>query len=416
MSAPGPAAAEARTLRAATRRLALLTAAAVTAVLLVVGGVVAGVVLQEQRGEAHKVLEDAVVDLDDLNRAPSPVSIWVLEPDGTQRRSPGAPRWLPVQQALSTVTVDAARDERTVQRAGATFDVLTIARDGRIIQAVTPGGRQAEERDRLIVGLIVAELLGLLLSLALGGYLARRAMGPLVASMARQRRFVADASHELRTPLTLLSTRAQLLERRLRTHSDSGADTNAGAHAESQALVDDARRLAGVVDDLLLSASMTEQDAHREPIDLVALCRTAAAGATSYAAEHGVSLQGPGDDQERAMVAGHPGPLRRVLDALVDNAVTHSRTGSRVVIDVRPGSPHVVRVIDNGSGIDPGIAPRLFDRFAHGTSSGPRRHYGLGLALVREVVSAHGGTVRADPTPGGGATFTVTFPRSSPVE
>ena len=58
------------------------------------------------------------------------------------------------------------------------------------------------------------------------------------------------------------------------------------------------------------------------------------------------------------------------------------------------------------------MAPRLFDRFAHGPGTSGRRHFGLGLALVREVVQAHHGSVEAGPTPGGGATFTVTLPRT----
>jgi signal transduction histidine kinase len=80
------------------------------------------------------------------------------------------------------------------------------------------------------------------------------------------------------------------------------------------------------------------------------------------------------------------------------------------VIRVSAGPPARVQVVDDGVGIDPDVAPRLFDRFAHGSRTGDRQHFGLGLALVREVVEAHDGDVAAAPTPGGGATFTVTLP------
>ena len=254
-------------------------------------------------------------------------------------------------------------------------------------------------------------MVGLALSVLLGGLLARRAVAPLATAMSRQRRFVADASHELRTPLTLLSTRAQLLERRLRA-AGSTASATGGPHEESVALVEDARRLAGVVDDLLLSASLPDQPNHREPVDLVRLARAATGAAAAHATENGITVRPPETQAEPVVVPGAEGPLRRVLDALIDNAVAHSRTGGHVVVRIGTGPPATLQVIDDGAGIDPELAPRLFDRFAHGTDAPAtgRRHFGLGLALVREVVVAHGGQIEAGPTPGGGATFTVTFP------
>jgi signal transduction histidine kinase len=218
---------------------------------------------------------------------------------------------------------------------------------------------------------------------------------------------VADASHDLRTPLTLLSTRAQLLERSLRRR-DAASDE----HAESQALVADTRRLAEVVEDLLLSASLADQPSRRETVDLAALARAAVESAGPYAAEQGVQLSGPGPGQSPMTVLGAAGPLRRVLDALIDNAVAHTLAGGHVTVRVSAASKVTVQVVDDGTGIDPAVAPRLFDRFAHGPGTGGRRHFGLGLALVREVVQAHHGNVDAGPTPGGGATFTVTLPRT----
>ena len=193
-------------LRAATRRLAALTAGAVTVVLLVVGGLLLAVVSREQAAEARTALHQAVVDADDLMSRPSTVGVWTQAADGSQRRSPSAPTWLPVAAAVGAVSsIDLGQtDERTVTRRGEDYRLLTVRDGDTVTQATTSTDPQSDEQHRLITGLVVAEIVGLGLSVLLGGLLARRAMSPLVTAMDRQRRFVADASHELRTPLTLL--------------------------------------------------------------------------------------------------------------------------------------------------------------------------------------------------------------------
>jgi two-component system, OmpR family, sensor kinase len=101
----------------------------------------------------------------------------------------------------------------------------------------------------------------------------------------------------------------------------------------------------------------------------------------------------------------------------VDNALGHTPVGGHVVVDVSPRGADwvVVSVADDGSGLDPAHAERLFARFARGTTDtstdGSRRRFGLGLALVREVVEAHKGRVEVDGAPGHGATFRVLLPR-----
>jgi signal transduction histidine kinase len=229
--------------------------------------------------------------------------------------------------------------------------------------------------------------------------------------MERQRRFVADASHELRTPLTLLSTRAQLLERDLR-----GSETPA-AHAEAQALVADTRRMADVVEDLLVAASLQAQPARLESVDLVAMVRRSVAAMDAHARTLGVSLCGPPADASPEIVPGAERSLRRVVDALLDNALGHTPPGGHVRVGVEEGQPGwvVVSVADDGSGLDPAEAQQLFARFARGGSDpdGSRRRFGLGLALVREVVEAHRGRVEVDGAVGEGATFRVLLPRGT---
>jgi two-component system, OmpR family, sensor kinase len=110
-------------------------------------------------------------------------------------------------------------------------------------------------------------------------------------------------------------------------------------------------------------------------------------------------------------VAGEASALRRVVTALVDNAIGHTPAGGAVVVTLGVPSPDVVRlsVRDNGVGFEQADEQSLFERFKCGTA-GRGQRFGIGLSLVREVVEAHHGTVSAESRPGAGAVFTVDLP------
>jgi signal transduction histidine kinase len=366
------------------------------------------------------VLGEAVRDIDDVSELPAEVRVWQQFPDGTVQRSPGAPSWLPVDAELRKLGAGADRRQRTISRGGQSYVLRTQRRsDGIVVQAAWSDAEVSRERRRLVTAVVIAELVGLLLSAVLGLLLARRAIAPLAQAIARQRRFVADASHELRTPLTLLTTRAQLLERSLRPKSTSRV---ADAHAQAEALVVDARRMGDVVSDLLFSASLDAEPARQQPVDLRRVARDSVEAARLHAQQRSVALTGPpphGDATAAWVVMGAAVPLRRVVDALVDNAVGHAPEGGTVLVEVlRDTDSIVLRVSDDGPGIDPSVAPRLFERFAHapGPANGSSRaSFGLGLALVREIVEAHRGTVSGSDGATGGAVFEVRLPRATDV-
>ncbi|HTY73509.1 MAG TPA: HAMP domain-containing sensor histidine kinase [Actinomycetes bacterium] len=403
---------EDRLLRRARLQLTLLTWAAITVVLMAVGGVALFYVSREQDHDLHAALQSAVEFGPRVSSAYSDdVKVAVVTPSGTQV-SPDSPAGLPVQAGIAAARVKGS-DERNVTLGRTQLRVLTEVQGDRVVQAVVSREDESDERERLLSALAIAEILGLLAAVVVGWFVARRAIAPLGQAMERQRRFVADASHELRTPLTVLTTRAQMLERALRPN-----ETETITHAEAQALVSDAKRMADVVDDLLVSASLEARPSTREDIDLVALARTSVRAMAPHAGQLGVDLAGPPEDAAPAVVPGAERPLRRVVDALVDNALGHTPKGGHVAVGVAPrGSDWVeLSVADDGAGLDPAQAERLFARFARGASDtqvdGSKRRFGLGLALVREVVEAHRGRVEVEGAPGHGATFRVLLPRA----
>lgn len=263
---------------------------------------------------------------------------------------------------------------------------------------------QQEESERLARLSLLAGLIGVVAAAAVGWVVARRAVRPLGAALTSQRQFVADASHELRTPLAILHTRAQLLQR------------ESAAHPEIDQLVDDARVLTDIVNDLLLSAEMQQRPGVGQRVDVDGLVADITRSFSGTADAAGVDLVADSNPDGRHDVTGAPSALRRAIVALVDNALSHVGRGGTVTVEV-DGTPSTVcvRVVDDGTGFDPQLASELTQRFHRGpgtttTAAVAGSRLGLGLALVAEVVRAHDGTMTIDGAIGQGASVTLTFP------
>ncbi|WP_228010372.1 sensor histidine kinase [Nonomuraea phyllanthi] len=405
---------ERRLLRRARHRLTVQVAGAISVLLLLVGVLVFCFMTHQQSDAARRDLAAAVSG---GSLAHPPPCVWLYEVrDGAVRSSPGAPRELPVSLAA---TSSALVEE--VQVAGRAYLIRTQRRGDTTVQAAMDLRYQAAERGRLLRTLGAAEIAGLVAALLVGQVISRRAIAPLGEALARQRRFAADLSHELRTPLTRLHTRAQLLSRRMRGGTDPILLIDEVDH-----LVTGSGQLGEVVADLLQSAQFQQLRRPFGPVDLALLASELAVAENARAQARGVTIEvrseGPGDH----VVLGVESALRRVVSALLDNALGHTRSGGHIWLTLsrdHPGdhparsssSDHarnhpkegcdtvVLTVRDDGTGLDPAHAERLFARFVGGG-------FGLGLALVREVVAGHHGTITADGRPGAGATFTVRLP------
>ena len=232
------------------------------------------------------------------------------------------------------------------------------------------------------------------------------------AALDRQRKFVADASHELRTPLTSILANLELLEAEL-SRAGGPRDGQAATEITGSALRS-SRRMRHLVGDLLLLA---RADAGRwdprRPVDFGAIVREAATEAAPLASGHPLTVDVP-EDGEPLLVEGAPDDLHRLVLNLVQNAFMHTPAGTPVVASAaRAGQEVRLQVADRGPGIPSELRGRIFERFARTLGSNgerPEGSSGLGLAIVRAVTEAHGGSVDVGEAQGGGAVFTVALP------
>lgn len=376
-------------------RLALLVGLSAAALVAALTSVAMVVLSWTQEDTRQAFLADTVriEDSDDL----LPGSwMWMRSRHGVEQTT-GMPAGFPLVDVLDTVAATKIPDVREVSFDGHDYLVRTEERLDWLKQVATDLAPDRQRRERVVLALLFSGALGLLLAALGGAWLGRRAVRPMAESLALQRRFVADASHELRTPVTLLSTRAQMVRRSLRNGEPAVVDAG-----ELDALIEDTNQLTAILEDLLLAADHRTQT-QRLPVDLVAICRQVTDSAAPEAETRGVTIAPV--EGTCPQVIGSPPALRRVVTALVDNAVRHARSEVRVSVGTARRRVYV-DVSDDGGGIDPVIMPHLFDRFASGadgrTSGGDRRRYGLGLALVSEVAARHGGSVTAVEATGSG--------------
>ncbi|MCW2780013.1 MAG: histidine kinase [Marmoricola sp.] len=339
---------------------------------------------------AHARLADVTGSIDKPAEAPRDVFVTITDAHGTLS-SVHLPEGFPVQQDIDAVRRTGITRSRSLSVDGHEYLIRTERSGSRVIQAGLDRQPDEDESRRLIAGLLWAGLFGVVLAALMAYWLARRAVAPMADTIALQRRFVADASHELRTPLTLLSTRVQLLSRRVKSGQSSPADLS----GDIDGVLADTHNLTGILDELLIAVD-TREDAAREIRDIAILAAEVVDSAQAEARSRGLDLSVRAEGV--TTVAASIAALRRAIVALVDNALDHA--DHRVEVRVRrSGRQVILEVQDDGPGISPDLIPRMFDRFA--TSRAPsehaaaRRHYGLGLALVSEVASAHGGRVTA---------------------
>src|ERR1700761_1401250 len=255
-----------------------------------------------------------------------------------------------------------------------------------------------------------------------------------VQSEERMRRFIADASHELRTPLTAIRGFAEYYRQRGGVISPEEGSRGSLAPEDldriMQRVEGEAARMGVLVEDLLLLARMDQQrPIEHRPVDLLVLAADAVQDTRMIAPGRPVKLDvEPG---KAFIVDGDESRLRQVIGNLMTNAKTYTPDGSPIDLRLRsgllpgpapyPGAPAVsipaavLEVADQGPGLTPEQAQRVFERFYRADQARNRNTgggNGLGLAIVSALVAAHGGTATVESEPGQGATFRITLPLS----
>ena len=285
---------------------------------------------------------------------------------------------------------------------------------GEQLEPAKPGDlRLSIDAGHVLLGLALVGAAAVVIAGVATVAIARRAVRPLEDAFARQRRFVADASHELRTPLTVLHARIQLLQRRV------GPDSPAAPIAVE--LADDAQALITILNDLIEVSDEPAAPATDERADLAAVLQAALDTMQPSAAEREVTIRVVGSTP--AVVRMRAPQLRRCVLALLDSALEHSPAGTTVTVAVAPAGRFVcLDVHDEGPAVTGAEAERIFDRFAHrpadptaaprapSTTRPHRTGSGLGLFLVRETVTRHGGSVAVVPGAGPGSTIRLLLP------
>jgi signal transduction histidine kinase len=264
-----------------------------------------------------------------------------------------------------------------------------------LTKALSPVARAAEEANRITV-----DTTGKRLDTAVPAEIrplveaVNRALERLDAGFDQQRRFTANAAHELRTPLALL--RARL---------DGMADTEA-----ADAIRPDLERMTRLIEQLL---AVSRLDSHmpmaKSDIDLAEVAGEIVAGIAplAVAADKQVSLAAPEDP---VRIVGNADAVGAAVRNLVENALRFAPTGSTVEVIVAEGPR--IQVHDAGPGIPAEDQAHVFERFWRGRDR--RGGAGLGLAIVAEVASQHGGNLTVRRSPLGGALFEITFAAAPP--
>jgi signal transduction histidine kinase len=243
-----------------------------------------------------------------------------------------------------------------------------------------------------------------------------RAFNSMVArvhsTQKSQRDFVANVSHELKTPLTSIQGFAQAI-------LDDTANTPEARQQAAQIIYSEAGRMHRMALDLLDLARLEAgtADLKMSPVDMSMLLRTIIERFTPQAQRAGVNLQLNLPD-DLPTLTGDGDRLAQVFTNLVDNALKFTPAGGQITLAAQGARSEMeISITDTGTGVPPEALPRLFERFyqadpsrAGGETAAVRRGAGLGLAIVQEIVQAHGGRISVRSEVGHGTTFVIHMP------
>ncbi len=447
--------------RALQDRLSILIAAAVAATVAVTGAAAYVITLNSVYSQLDRELVDVASitsstmaddteNLGGLNKnalQAANVTVQVLRADGTLFAPDSTPRLVGPEERVIAMTGEDASARTGVAPSGVPYRIVAVPlTDGQTRYALIlarPLGPTLAILNTLLYSLLFFGALGIGLAALIGFVIARASTEPLrllsaavaqitvtnrlvpvtvdgedeVADLGRtfnrmlkaldlsrerQRRLIADAGHELRTPLTSMRTNVELLV----------ADENSGmlpAGARGDILRDVAAQLGEfttLVGDLVQLSREDAVQAHPEPVDF----REVVESALDRAKRRGPGITWDVSLPTPLYLLGESDALERAVTNLLDNAVKFSPSDGTIHVSLTGDR---LRVADEGPGISDEDLPHVFERFYRSDQARTTPGSGLGLSIVTQTIDAHGGWVKADHAPEGGAQFTIRLPGST---
>lgn len=289
--------------------------------------------------------------------------------------------------------------------------LTTIERTARAIAGGDLSRRVDEPPADTEIGRLTASLNAMLAQIEQG-------FDHKIATEERLRRFIADASHELRTPLASIRGHAEMYRQGVVTRPEDVAVVMNRIESESI-------RMGDLVNDMLLLVRLDgEPVVARQPVDLLSVSADTVLDARARDPGRVVTLtqmEGEGWVDAPPVVLGDESRIRQVLGNVVANVLRHTPAGSpyEVSVGVRADGVDVgiveASVVDHGPGLPPEAAGKVFERFYRLDYGRARTDggTGLGLSIAAGLMTAHGGTITYSDTPGGGSTFTLSFPTAA---
>ncbi len=264
-----------------------------------------------------------------------------------------------------------------------------------------------EQMENWLIMLMITGIAAFLLSILIGDRLAKRAMNPVIKNVERQRRFSADASHELRTPLSIFSASIEVLEEEEKDRlSSSGREILTDLKEESELM-------KKMVEDLLVLA---KYDHHKMELskEWFSLSELAHSVQQEYKMVVKTKQTILLDEREKDIrVFGDKLKCKQLLYILLDNALKFTESDGEIRIQLEKKREFaIVKISDNGLGIEEKDLPRIFERFFQGDEARSPKYggTGLGLSIAKAIVDAHNGRIEADSKFGKGTSVAVWLP------
>lgn len=277
---------------------------------------------------------------------------------------------------------------------------LMEQKDGYTLVAFLDNTVVLENAGTLFNYTLIFGSVALVLMFFLARYLAERIVTPLEESYEKQKQFISDAGHELKTPVAVINANLELLSRQI------------GENQWLSNIQYENERMSALIIQLLDLARTENVTPSMEDLDLSRLVLGEALPFETVAYEKGLSLKSEIEDGIR--VSGNSVQLKQLTSILIDNALRHGATGTEILLSLKMEKHHAVLAVTNvGDSLTPEQSRRLFERFyrTDEARSGEDKHYGLGLAIAKAVVTTHKGTIGVQCTDGK-VIFTAKLPLS----